>query len=278
MMTVSKPRAALRTLVVGSVVFIAWSCPAIAQDVTAIPAFEVASVRLAPAPGPTVNPGMHISSNAGRLDYLNIPLVTAIREAYGVTWQLENGTGPESIWSERYDIQVTIPQPASKEQVELMWQRLLAERFHLKVHWEEKQRPEYELVVGKSGLKIAPVSTDSGKRPTSSVRPIPGGRRNSFDSITMDDLIHYVSVGGPVHNRTGTPGAFSFTVEYSLDPSTRSVPPAADGNEGAPPMSEPLLPSFVDALRSKTGLELERRVVPTKLLIVDHADRIPTAN
>ena len=104
MMTVSKPRAALRTLVVGSVVFIAWSCPAIAQDVTAIPAFEVASVRLAPAPGPTVNPGMHISSNAGRLDYLNIPLVTAIREAYGVTWQLENGTGPESIWSERYCI------------------------------------------------------------------------------------------------------------------------------------------------------------------------------
>jgi uncharacterized protein (TIGR03435 family) len=208
---------------------------------------------------------------------MNIQLAVAIRDAYGVTWQLEPGAGPESIRSERYDIQATIPQPASKEQVQLMWQRLLAERFHLRVHWEEKPRPEYELVVGKGGLKIAPVSTDPDKQHTAAISPIPGGRRVIFSFVTMEKLIGYVNLGGPVHNMTNTPGAFSFTLDYSLDPS-RSVPPAADGNAGAAPTSEPLLPSFVDALRMKTGLELERRVVPTKLLIVDHADRIPTDN
>jgi uncharacterized protein (TIGR03435 family) len=152
----------------------------------------------------------------------------------------------------------------------------LAERFHLKVHWEEKPRPEYELVVGKGGLKIAPVPTDPDKQYEAMVSSIPGGRRIVFYSITMEKLIGYVGIG-PVHNMTNTPGAFRFTLDYSLDPS-HSDPPAADGNAGAAPTNEPLLPTFVDALRMKTGLELERRVVPTKLLIVDHADRIPTEN
>jgi uncharacterized protein (TIGR03435 family) len=262
---------------VGICAILAGSCLAIAQDGALAPAFEVASVKLSPPLAPGENPGMHVSSSAARLDYLRVQLVVVIREAYGVTWQLEPNTGPESISSERYDIQATIPQPATKEQVQLMWQRLLAERFHLKVHWEERPRPEYALVVGKGVLKIAPVSTDPDKQHTARVSPIPGGRRVTFDSITMERLIGYVGVGGPVRNMTDTPGAFSFTLDYSPDPS-HSVPTAADGNAGAAPVSEPLLPSFADALRMKTGLELERRVVPTKLLIVDHADRIPTAN
>jgi uncharacterized protein (TIGR03435 family) len=193
---------------------IAGSYLAIAQDGALAPAFEVASVKLSPPLAPGENPGMHVSSSAARLDYMKINLAMAIREAYGVTpWQLEPNTGPESIASERYDIQATIPQPATKEQVQLMWQRLLAERFHLKVHWEEKPRPEYALVVGKGGLKIAPVSTDPDKQHTARISSIPGGRRITFDSITMERLIGYVGVG-PVRNMTNTPGAFSFTMDY----------------------------------------------------------------
>ena len=154
---------------------------------------------------------MHISSSPARLDYLRVQLATVIREAYGVTpWQLERSTGPESMWTERYDIQATIPQPASKEQVQLMWQQLLAERFHLKVHWEEKPRPEYELVVGKGGLKIAPDSTDPDKQHSVRNLSIPGGRREIFGSITMEQLLSYVNMGGPVYNMTNTPGAFRF--------------------------------------------------------------------
>jgi uncharacterized protein (TIGR03435 family) len=251
---------------------LAGSCLAIAQDGTKAPAFEAASVKLS-SMVPTVNPGMHVSSSAGRLDYLKINLALAIREAYGLTpWQLERSTGPESMWTERYDIQATIPQPASKEQVQLMWQRLLAERFHLKVHWEEAQRPEYALVAGKGGLKIAPVPADPDKQHTARISSIPGGQRIILDYISMEKLLGYLGVG-PVRNMTNTPGAFSFTLEYSLDP-LRSGLPATD----AEPTGEPLLPSFPDALRMKTGLEVERRVVPTKLLIVDHADRIPTPN
>ena len=256
---------------VGICAILAGPCLAIAQDGAVAPAFEVASVKLSPPLAPMESPGMHISSSAARVDYHRVQLVVVIREAYGVTWQLEPNAGPESISSERYDIQATIPQPATKEQVQLMWQRLLAERFNLKVHWEEKPRPEYALVVGNGGLKIAPVSTDPDKQHEASVRTIPGGRRITFDSITMERLISYVNMGGPVHNMTNTPGAFSFSLDYGLDASH------ADSS-GATTMNEPLLPLFPEALRMKTGLELERRVVPTKLLIVDHADRIPTAN
>ena len=87
----------------------------------------------------------------------------------------------------------------------------------------------------------------------------------------MEKLIGYVNVGGRVRNMTNTPGAFSFSLDYALDA-------AHADSSAATPMSEPLLPLFPEALRMKTGLELERRMVPAKLLIVDHADRIPTAN
>ena len=267
-MTLRMARAPLRSLI-GSMVLIAGSCLAIAQDGTGGPAFEVASVKLSPPASPG-NPGMHVRVSAGRLDYLNIALVVAIRDAYGVTWQLEPNTGPQSISSERYDIQAMFPQSASKEQIQLMFQRLLAERFHLKVHWEEKPRPEYELVVGKGGLKITEDPTDPDTQHTARFSLIPGGRRVIFGSITMEKLIGYVGIG-PVRNMTNTPGAFSFSLDYGLDASH------ADSS-ATTPMGEPLLPSFVDALRSRTGLELERRMVPTKLLMVDHADRIPTPN
>jgi uncharacterized protein (TIGR03435 family) len=244
-----------------------------AQPVAAPPAFEVASVKLVPPPEITRDYAIHVASDPERIDYRNVQLVIAIREAYGVTWELEAGTGPASIWSERYDIQAKIPPNTPKEQVPLMLQALLEERFRLAVHWEKKQRSAYALVVGKGGLKIAPVSADSEKQPSIRVGSIPGGLRMTCELVPMDRLARNLNQDRPVFNTTGIEGVFSFTLEYS-NAALKAAPPSADSGEP----SEAPLPPIRKAVQDKLGLELESRVIPVNVLIVDHAERVPTEN
>ena len=73
---------------------------------------------------------------------------------------------------------------------------------------------------------------------------------------------------------TGIEGFFSFTLEYSnksliADSPSAELPASAVSAD---------LPPFRQVLRDKTGLELEPRIVPVNVLIVDHVERIPTEN
>ncbi len=54
---------------------------------------------------------------------------------------------------DNFDIIAKVPPGATKEQVPLMLQNLLAERFGLKVHFEKKEMPIYNLVVAKAVAK-----------------------------------------------------------------------------------------------------------------------------
>jgi uncharacterized protein (TIGR03435 family) len=53
----------------------------------------------------------------------------------------------------QFEIAAKVPHGATKEQVRLMWQKLLADRFRVAVHRETKEVPVYELVVAKGGFK-----------------------------------------------------------------------------------------------------------------------------
>ncbi len=67
--------------------------------------------------------------------------------------------GPNWIDSDRYDVQATANcsgGPLSREQVQLMVQSMLEERFQLKAHMETRELPIYNLVVAKDGPKIKP--------------------------------------------------------------------------------------------------------------------------
>ena len=46
-----------------------------------------------------------------------------------------------------------------REQINLMEQSLLAERFHLKVHFETRQMAGFELVIANGSRKLAPAKT-----------------------------------------------------------------------------------------------------------------------
>ena len=76
--------------------------------------------------------------------------------------------GPDWLSREQYDVVATVASPATKDQLWLMLQALLAERFKLSLHRETKLGPVYNLVVAKHGVKLQAVSAGPGGIKTSS--------------------------------------------------------------------------------------------------------------
>jgi uncharacterized protein (TIGR03435 family) len=145
--------------------------PAFAQTDASGPAFEVASVKVSPPLPQGVMMfrlgGGPDSADPGRVTYKGSTLKALIARAYGVKdYQVQ---GPPWLDNEHYDIIATTPRDSTKEQVNLMMQRLLAERFHVTLHHESKPMAVYALSIAKGGPKLEEV--DPEKLPAA---PAPG--------------------------------------------------------------------------------------------------------
>jgi uncharacterized protein (TIGR03435 family) len=253
--------------IAGAGLAVIMACGAFGQTAAAPPSFEVASIKAA-APPVGGKLMIRMGGDPGRADYSNVSLRDIIRQAYGVKdYQI---SGPDWLNSARFDIVAKIPDGTPKDQVPLMWQTLLAERFNLQIHRETKELPMYALVVGKSGPKmkeseIAPDATADGGPgsggPSANgglpqLPPIkmgkdgmpqfgPGGGRGpmmimkggghlSAKMMSMGGLVDMLarSVDRPVVDQTELKGTYDFNLDYTPDESTRMPMPA-----GVPPPS-----------------------------------------
>ena len=141
----------------------------------ASPSFEVASVKPAEPP-PAGQMGLRVmmrggpgTPDPGQITYSNVTLKNVMMAAYDVKgYQI---TGPKWLDSERYDIVAKIPKGSSKEDVKLMLQNLLAERFKLALHKESKELPIYALVVAKGGAKLKETVEDTPAAGTAAAAP-----------------------------------------------------------------------------------------------------------
>ena len=95
-----------------------------------------------------------------------------MHSAYGIPESRILG-GPKWLATQRFDIEAKMSAPAADQlhklprnqrhpQLQSMFQQLLADRFHLKVHWETRELPVYALIVTKSGPKLKPSASSDG--------------------------------------------------------------------------------------------------------------------
>src|SRR5581483_7470239 len=129
--------------------------PASGQTADSQARFEVASVKVAPPDSRGWSnycgggPG---SKTPGRYRCENAILAALLVDAYSMQWYQI----PESVRSDstKYDIEATIPEGATRKQIQFMMQNLLAERFKLVCHFEKKEIRAYDLTVAKGGSKL----------------------------------------------------------------------------------------------------------------------------
>jgi uncharacterized protein (TIGR03435 family) len=120
------------------------------------PEFEVATVKAAPQPTPDLfrSGKIHIGMtvDGARVDVGGMPLTALLTQAFRVkAFQV---VAPDWARESRWDILAKLPDGDSKDQIPEMLQALLAERFKLAVHSENKELPVYALVVAKGGPKL----------------------------------------------------------------------------------------------------------------------------
>lgn len=285
--------------------------------------FEVASVKPTKAPSPpnlTLALALAVEGArmpaGGRLS-IAMPLEVFIKFAYKL---------PESPEQER--ILMHLPQSVSglyqidakaaagnptKDQMRLMVQSLLADRFKLKVHLETRDAAVLLVRLARSGEMgpklrrhdegapcpdadprllpfpepkkgevFPPVCGAVLMRQTNAVRLI-GGR-----DLTMASLAEGIYTNGktagevekPVLDGTGLQGRFDFTVEFTPgeNDQLRRGPLFTFGGrppEARPPDSQG--PTFLEAVRKQLGLKLTPEKGAIEVLVVDHVEP-PTEN
>src|SRR6266540_1729197 len=98
-------------------------------------AFEVASVKPS-APQEFGRFQISMGGDPGRIDYKGASLKNLIERAWSIkSYQV---SGPDWLDSERFDVAAKLPEGGRQEDVPKMLQALLAERFQLTIHREQK--------------------------------------------------------------------------------------------------------------------------------------------
>jgi uncharacterized protein (TIGR03435 family) len=271
-----------------------------AQSPAARPAFEVASVKLAPN-------GCRSFTSPGRMSQCN-SLAGYIQIAYNLAAfgplrrpgrRLQILGGPEWLKTDPYEIIAKATGDAPSDQMHgPMIQVLLEERFRLKIRRETRELPVYILTVARSGLKLKALKegsctpSDLNHPPADPLpgetepnycgdwRALPeanmaGGRNIMMDSRgeTMADFAADLSNFGSdrvVIDRTGLIGLFNIHLEFAQD-----NPPSALANR--PSSTAPASPSIFTAVQEQLGLRLSGGKGPVEVLVIDHVER-PSVN
>jgi len=217
------------------------------------PAFDVASIKRN-----LDGPGASGSTNlpGGRTSFTNRPLRSIIRNAYG-SIDLDVVGGPDWLDNERWNILATAPSggPAEAPWRDML-KSLLADRFKLRVHVEQRERPIYAMVFARSDKRLGPKINL-----TQCAGPLCGNTSGNTNGIisgtvtgrarTLEDignrLSHYAA--RRVFDRTGLDGKYDFELTWSQEL------------------------SIFTAIQEQLGLKLEAQRAPLDVIVVDSVER-----
>jgi bla regulator protein blaR1 len=269
------------------------------------PAFHIVSIKANKSGNESSNmnvsllPGDVAAPTGGLLSGTNVPLISYIYFAYKLTgsqFQLLLPNLPKWLISDRFDIEAQAAGNPTIDQMRLVTQAVLADRFHLAAHYESRQLPVYALLLakpGETGPQLRPhpddppCSTPPQANPGRSdfpttvaggfpgdcgrIEPLPSSRlREGARKISMSLLASYLPQAGnldrPVLDQTGLTGTYDFAFEHT--------PQRVDRTN---PRGEKPAPEFVQDLHDQLGLRLEPQTGPAEAFMIDHVER-PSEN
>jgi uncharacterized protein (TIGR03435 family) len=268
-----------------------------------LPSYDVATIKPDEPAGTTAPNGMRF--------FRGLTIRQYIRNAYGPGTPLATAQligGPDWIDKDKYDIngkpspdlEVAMKKMTNEDrsaQTRSMQQSLLAERFHLKVHFEVREMPVYVLAPAKGGLKIKAVEAPPARDPGTPLQPPPppapgqkppmpagmmfvmmksnGERTMRAHATQMPNLLNLIGQQGgvgdrPIIDQTGFTGYFDFDLTFAPLTAAASSP---DSN-GALSSDAP---SLTTALEETLGLKLVSTKGPVEVIVIDSIDH-PSEN
>jgi uncharacterized protein (TIGR03435 family) len=246
------------------------SAAAATSESVPVPSFEVTTIK----PDASTNGGSSGLSK-GRFTAADVTIRGLLRfEAFMIADARIAG-GPKWMDSARFDIDAKLdPEDAQRidslpfnqrnAAKQAVIQKMLADRFQLKTHWEDREQSVYEIVVAKGGAKLQPSSEKRGFGWS-----LTGGKLTATDA-TLSQVADLFTQGAAdelgrvVVDRTGIAGAFDISLKWA--PSTGAASPDV-----------PTGPSLFTAIQEQLGLKLEPAKAPVRVLVVDQLE-MPSEN
>jgi len=214
--------------------------------------FEAATVRVS-APG---TGGGRYTAVGDRVAFNRTTLSNALVRAFGLQFS-DQVVGPSWIFTERYDIVAKAPDNSSKDQIQLMLQNLIVERFKLVLHQESRELDGYALVMSKGRLKLVEIKDPPVKNDW-----VVNGEQRDARGVSMANFAGLLSpmMQAPVMDKTGLAGFYSFSFDPTKEETHREE-----------------FPSVFTVLED-LGLRLESRKLPFDVIVVDSGNKVPVEN
>ncbi|HWD99945.1 MAG TPA: TIGR03435 family protein [Bryobacteraceae bacterium] len=235
--------------------------------------FEVASLK--PSMGRGDIRGIRPAPGGERYLASNASLKLMLMVAYRLKADQIIG-GPTWVDTASWDMTAKAERPSSADELHMMLQNLLKERFRLQFHHETKELPVYVLSINTSGDKSGPRmkahqpqnagDTWIDQRVEGVVHVIMSARFTPMDYLAW--RLGQV-LDRPVVDRTNLKGGYDFDLTY-----TRELPPNIP--EGALINGNPIDtggPTIFAALKQQLGLKLEPQKAPVEIMVIDRAEK-----
>ncbi|SFS04469.1 soil-associated protein, TIGR03435 family [Granulicella pectinivorans] len=252
-------------------------------DAAQIPSYELVSIHKTP----DANSGMSNNDQPDGLTITGMTLRGLIAEAYGFSLGALNKqqlTGaPPWADTQRFDLHAKVDSddvPKIKELTKaetmmvavrqivsrtptyrmLMLQRLLEDRFQLKIHYEQKVMSLYEMTIAKGGVRMKVAHPADPENGTMSWNP--GKLTGQNAPMPFIPVIFAMVLERPVEDKTDTPGNYDFEMHWTPTEGTQQTDAG---------------PSIFTAAEEQLGLKLHPSKGPVWIIVVDHAE-MPSEN
>jgi uncharacterized protein (TIGR03435 family) len=237
------------------------------------PGFEVVTIK----PGVPNSPGKNIGFRGRNFRMRNFDVDDLIGLGYGLHAKQIIGA-PDWFNTVLFDID-GVPDAEgvpSQAQQGIMIQKLLADRFVLKFHHEQRELSVFAITVAKGGPKMQV----NAAGPDDSIG---FGFRKLGDltvrNMTIADFAKWFQgsvVDRPVVDQTGLKDRFDFTLKWTPDDSqfaqfrsTGPIPSAGDDPDAPPALN--------DAIQQQIGLKITPVKAMDDVIVIDHVEK-PSAN
>jgi uncharacterized protein (TIGR03435 family) len=244
------------------------------MDAKANPEFEVATIK----PSRPEGRFSLLLNRSGMLNTTNTSLSDLLKFAYDLHPRQIVG-GPPWLESEKFDVtgKPDTPGMPTVNQLKLMIQKLLADRFALTFHREQKELSAYAITVAKGGLKIAKEETNPIPVPGFGGPPQRGFNVRNATIAEFANVMQAQFMDQPVVDQTGLgTQRYNFVLKWTPDPSQRSIGGGPEPNAPpAPDVDAP--PDLFTAFQQQLGLRMQTTKALIEVLVIEKVEK-PSAN
>jgi uncharacterized protein (TIGR03435 family) len=242
------------------------------------PGFDVVTVK----PSPPGRGGKGIGFDGSHFRLINANLNDMIALGYGLHTKQIVGA-PDWAGKDLFDVDGVpdVPGRPNQKQIQSLLQDLMADRFQLKFHREQRELPVYAITIAPGGPKLT-VTTAGPNDPNGFgfQGPNSQGVTATGRNLTIADFAMWMQASvtdRPVVDQTGLRDRYDLRLKWMPDDSqfaqfrgTGMTMPTPSDDANAPP-------SLYTAMQEQLGLKFSATKAMDDVIVIDHVEK-PSAN